>query len=277
MGKVKIKRKSTLIDMTAMSDVTVLLLTFFMLTSTFLQKEPTVVNTPSSVSEIKVPMSNLMTVLVSAQDPTKTDVNTEGKVFISFAGDVDSVWSSTNLRVAVLKEAEKLFEEHRGKKLNLTPMQYAEFSKMNMFGVPFENLPTLLDMESTKRDKFQGDMTNPQVGIPIDDNKDPGKNLNDFQIWLQAVQNVAQDFRSQKREAMAEKGASEEEIQNMESLYKSLIRTGEGIAVKADQNTKFEVVHRVFDNLQTMSLNKFSLMTALKSEDEPKVTTNEGE
>ncbi|WP_290090695.1 biopolymer transporter ExbD, partial [Duncaniella muris] len=39
MGKVKMKRKSTLIDMTAMSDVTVLLLTFFMLTSTFLQKE----------------------------------------------------------------------------------------------------------------------------------------------------------------------------------------------------------------------------------------------
>ena len=55
MGKVKIKRKSTLIDMTAMSDVTVLLLTFFMLTSTFLQKEPTIVYTPSSVSEEKVP------------------------------------------------------------------------------------------------------------------------------------------------------------------------------------------------------------------------------
>ena len=63
MGKVKIKRKSTLIDMTAMSDVTVLLLTFFMLTSTFLAKEPTVVMTPSSVSEEKVPMNNLVTIL----------------------------------------------------------------------------------------------------------------------------------------------------------------------------------------------------------------------
>ncbi len=39
MGKVKIKKKSTLIDMTAMSDVTVLLLTFFMLTSTFLDRD----------------------------------------------------------------------------------------------------------------------------------------------------------------------------------------------------------------------------------------------
>ena len=33
----KIKKKSTFIDMTAMSDVTVLLLTFFMLTSTFIE------------------------------------------------------------------------------------------------------------------------------------------------------------------------------------------------------------------------------------------------
>ena len=68
MGKVKIKRKSTLIDMTAMSDVTVLLLSFFMLTSTFLAKEPTVVMTPSSVSEEKVPMNNLVTILVSGKD-----------------------------------------------------------------------------------------------------------------------------------------------------------------------------------------------------------------
>ena len=50
MPKVKVKRKSTAIDMTAMSDVTVLLLTFFMLTSTFVQKEPVQVSTPSSVS-----------------------------------------------------------------------------------------------------------------------------------------------------------------------------------------------------------------------------------
>jgi biopolymer transport protein ExbD len=40
MGRAKIKKKDTFIDMTAMSDVTVLLLTFFMLTSTFVKKEP---------------------------------------------------------------------------------------------------------------------------------------------------------------------------------------------------------------------------------------------
>ena len=51
MGRAQIKKKSTFIDMTAMSDVTVLLLTFFMLTSTFVKKEPVQVTTPASVSE----------------------------------------------------------------------------------------------------------------------------------------------------------------------------------------------------------------------------------
>ena len=55
MGRAQIKKKSTFIDMTAMSDVTVLLLTFFMLTSAFVKKEPVTVNTPASVSEIKIP------------------------------------------------------------------------------------------------------------------------------------------------------------------------------------------------------------------------------
>ena len=45
--------------MTPMSDVMVLLLTFFMLTSTFVKQEPVRVNTPGSVSEIKVPENNM--------------------------------------------------------------------------------------------------------------------------------------------------------------------------------------------------------------------------
>ena len=73
MPKLIVKRKSTFIDMTAMSDVTVLLLTFFMLTSTFVQKEPVVVTTPASVSEIKIPETNILSILV----------DTDGKVFMS--------------------------------------------------------------------------------------------------------------------------------------------------------------------------------------------------
>ena len=83
MAKVKVKRKSTFIDMTAMSDVTVLLLTFFMLTSTFVQKEPVQVTTPGSVSEIKIPETNILQILV---DP-------EGKVFLRLDKQGDMVSS----------------------------------------------------------------------------------------------------------------------------------------------------------------------------------------
>ena len=85
MGKIKVKRKSTLIDMTAMSDVTVLLLTFFMLTSTFLQKEPTQVVTPPSVSTQKIQMSNVAQVLVA----TSEDDKDTPKVYLSVTGEAN--------------------------------------------------------------------------------------------------------------------------------------------------------------------------------------------
>ena len=112
MGKVKIKKKSTLIDMTAMSDVTVLLLTFFMLTSTFLAKEPTTVHTPTSVSVEAVPAKDLVTVLVSSEDKTgklQDPTAVEGKIFLAFTGD--SVISSEKLREEVLKKAIKIYNE----------------------------------------------------------------------------------------------------------------------------------------------------------------------
>jgi biopolymer transport protein ExbD len=78
MGKVKIK-KDVWIDMTPMSDVMVLLLTFFMLTSTFVKQEPVKVNTPGSVSEIKVPEKNVLNILVRK----------DGKIFMSMDKTTD--------------------------------------------------------------------------------------------------------------------------------------------------------------------------------------------
>ena len=268
MGKVKIKRKSTLIDMTAMSDVTVLLLTFFMLTSTFLQKEPTIVYTPSSVSEEKVPTNNLVTILISSSDKSgklENAASVEGKLFISFTGDADSTFSSEKIRGMMLEEAVSIYnDQHKNAPVRLTNQQVAEFTKINMFGVPFSVLPEYLSMSITDRDKFQGDLTQPKVGIPIDGNRNREGRLNEFQIWLKAIYNVAQRINNEQCE-----GLDAEQRARVQNLYGALMRQGKGIAVKADKDTPFTVVELVFDNLQTMKLNKFSLMTALKSEDEP--------
>ena len=45
------------------------------------------------------------------------------------------------------------------------------------------------------------------------------------------------------------------------------IKDGTGIAIKADQNTSFDIVHMVMDNLQTIKQNKFTFLTALKAGD----------
>ena len=73
MPHVKIPRKSTNIDMTAMCDVAFLLLTFFMLATKFKPDEPVVVKTPSSISEIPIPDADIMLITV---DP-------KGRVFFS--------------------------------------------------------------------------------------------------------------------------------------------------------------------------------------------------
>ncbi len=254
MGKVKIKRKSTLIDMTAMSDVTVLLLTFFMLTSTFLQKEPATVITPSSVSEIKVPTANLVTILVSGAGVKdgKRDTSVEGKVFISISGDVDSTYSSENVREAVLLEAVNNYNKlHKNNPINLTNSQVQKFAKLNMFGIKLSELPKFLDMEIAHQDELMKDLSNPILGIPIDDNRDMER-PNEFQIWMRAIYNVAENNKDMGNDAFAS----------------ALRKSGEGIAVKADKDSPYSTIHNVLDNLQTLKLNKFSLMTALKTEED---------
>ena len=266
MGKPKVKRKSTLIDMTAMSDVTVLLLTFFMLTSTFLAKEPATVITPSSVSEIKVPMENLVTILVSGAE-AKSDGSlnraVEGKVFIGLTGDTDSTYSSEKMRKDLLVEAQNRYNDmHPDAKVNFTPSQISAFSKLGMFGMPMKDLPAFLDLPTTEQDKIMKEFDPNKVGIPINDNRDVTK-LNEFQIWMDAMQRVAQEYKN--NDSTDGRG---EPLEPNDKLYKALKQTGEGIAVKADKDTPYSTIHYVLDNLQTLKLNKFTLMTALKSEND---------
>ena len=131
MGRAKIKKKSTFIDMTAMSDVTVLLLTFFMLTSTFVKKEPVQVFTQDSVSVLQI--------LV---DP-------EGKIFMSLDKQPDMK--------AVL---EKMGEEYG---VDFTPEQEKKFVTASTFGVPMRSMQKYLDLPSDQQDKLLKN-----EGIPCD-------------------------------------------------------------------------------------------------------------
>lgn len=234
MGRVQMKKKSTFIDMTAMSDVTVLLLTFFMLTSTFLAKEPTTVITPASVSEEKVQETNYVQVLVSP----------EGKIWLTMHNDTSAQWSNQNMRMALLDKVAQIYNESHKNKISFTPQQKLAFSKVNAFGVPLAQMSEFLDLDPSDQDNWlQGKDGNPNhvSGIPISMNQE---NETEFQMWMRAI-------RQSENETLT-----------------SAIKDGTGVAIKADQNTSFEVVHTVMDNLQTIHMNKFTLLTALKNEGE---------
>lgn len=239
MGRVKIAKKSTFIDMTAMSDVTVLLLTFFMLTSTFLSKEPAKVITPASVSTEKVQETNVAQILV----------NKDGKVWLSMNNDTASKWSNEKMRKEVLENMVQIYnEKHKSNPVSFTGLQKETFSKLGTFGVPMAKMGEFLDLAEqqegiTKMDKWlEGDDDpNHPTGIPINENKND-KTPNEFQMWLLALSKTSN-----------------------ENLSKA-IKDGKGLAIKADESTSFKVVHLVMDNLQTMHKNKFTILTALTEE-----------
>ncbi len=160
MGRAKIKKKSTFIDMTAMSDVTVLLLTFFMLTSTFVKKEPVQVFTPASVSEIKIPETNILQILVDPQ----------GKIFMSLDKQLDMK--------AVL---EKMGEEYG---VDFTPEQEKKFVTASTFGVPMRSMQKFLDLPTEQQDKLLKN-----EGIPCDSTD------NQFKSWVRNARQVNPDLR----------------------------------------------------------------------------------
>ena len=160
MGKAKIKRKSTFIDMTAMSDVTVLLLTFFMLTSTFIKKEPVQVMTPASVSDIKIPETDILQILV---EPS-------GKIFMSLDKQPDMA--------AVL---DKMSEEYG---IEFTPDQEKKFVIASTFGVPMQKMSNFLNLSLEEQDKVLKSM-----GIPCDSTD------NQFKSWVRHARVVNPDLR----------------------------------------------------------------------------------
>jgi biopolymer transport protein ExbD len=156
MGRAKIPRKSTNIDMTAMCDVAFLLLSFFILATKFKPPEALTVVTPSSVSSKVAPDKKVVLITMDH----------DGKVYFSVSDDdknkkkdiIDAVNTAKNLN---LTDAEK-------KNFYLNPSAY--------IGVPFSQLKSYLDLapEQVKDAK--------QPGIPTVDSTN-----NELIDWMRAT------------------------------------------------------------------------------------------
>lgn len=137
MPRVKIKRKSTVTDMTAMCDVAFLLLTYFILSATARQPEILPVDIPSSTVTVKTPDKDIAMLTVG-----------DGKIFFGMIGQ--------DIRANALT---RMGEQYG---ITFTPQEIKRFSLMESFGVPIASLKQYIAMENDERLKVK------QPGIPTD-------------------------------------------------------------------------------------------------------------
>jgi biopolymer transport protein ExbD len=167
MPKVKVARKSTSIDMTAMCDVAFLLLSFFILTTKFKPSEALAVVTPNSVSSKPAPENDVVLITIDK----------EGKVYLSVS---DKNTSEKRAMITSLSTS---------KSLNLSAAQIAAFTRASSYvGVPFSQLGGLL---STAPDDLQKVK---MEGIPVTDSAN-----NQLVDWLYAAK---QAFEGKKMELL---------------------------------------------------------------------------
>jgi biopolymer transport protein ExbD len=138
MPRVKVARKSTAIDMTAMCDVAFLLLTFFILTAKPKVEDPSKAEVPASQAQVTIPDDNVMTISIGQQN----------KIFLSFSGD--------DVRSETLKTMGEKY------KVDFTPAELNRFSNTEVFGVPMSQLKQFLSTPSGELKNFE------QRGIPAD-------------------------------------------------------------------------------------------------------------
>lgn len=201
MPRAKVQRKSTAIDMTAMCDVSFLLLTYFILTATAKQPDPLNVSIPASTYKIKVPEKDIAVLSIG-----------HGKVFFETAGQ--------DIKVSTL---EKIGEQY---KIDFTPEEKKRFSVIGSFGVPIQSLKQFIMMDGDKR-KASG----LETGIPADSTN------NQLADWILQSRKAVAELHSEGMRVSI-RGDAEEEYSTMKKIIDilqkqkinkfSLITTAEG-------------------------------------------------
>jgi len=155
MPKIKLPHHSPRVDMTPMVDLFSLLLTFFMLTTSFRPQEAAVIDTPASISEKQAPDKNVMTFLVSK----------EGKVYFSISDKGDNPADTAfHFRTKILEEMGKKYS------VNFSKAQLKKFGNLTSFGMPIQFVPKWIDSKDQKeRDALQAELVKMKNdGIPYD-------------------------------------------------------------------------------------------------------------
>jgi len=184
MPRVKVPRKSTLIDMTAMCDVAFLLLTFFILTAKTKTEEKIPVDPPFSTAEKIVPDEDIATLVIG-----------KGEVFYGVAG--------FETRKQTLIQMGTLYH------INFTQAEQDRFAVTNSFGVPMNQLQTYLNLDGAENvKKFV------QPGIPQDS---VGQSPSELYNWIHAARVVTRNL-DHKEMRVTIKGDAKEEYPTIKKI-----------------------------------------------------------
>lgn len=153
MGRAKIKRGNTNIDMTAMCDVAFLLLSYFILIAEFKPAEAVEVNPPSSVASKVAPQS----------DAFMVSINPEGQVFLQMSDEM---------------KGDVIEELSTARNLNLSAEDKALFKQSLFVGTPLSQLSQFVRIKPENLHSVK------LTGIPIDSSN------NELQAWINAAVNV---------------------------------------------------------------------------------------
>lgn len=173
MPNVKIPRKSTIVDMTAMCDVAFLLLTFFILATKQKPPEVLAVQTPNSISSKAAPDKSIMITLAK-----------DGRAFLSLGDDTKKVEVLENINLT--------------KGLGLSAAEIQKWKKQEFIGLPFNKIKSYLSMaQPIAPDKMEG--------IPIKDTLN-----NEMVDWIKSITNVyAGEEQSKLQNMLLVKGDNE--------------------------------------------------------------------
>ena len=153
MGRAKIKRGSTNIDMTAMCDVAFLLLSYFILIAQFKPAEAIEVTPPSSVASKAAPQTDAFLVSISP----------EGQVFVQLSEEM---------------KGDVIEEISTARNLNLSAEDKALFKQSLFIGTPLSQLPQFVRVKPENLHSVK------LTGVPIDSTN------NELQAWINAAVNV---------------------------------------------------------------------------------------
>lgn len=150
MGRAKIPRKSTNIDMTAMCDVAFLLLSFFILATKQKPPEAVTVAAPSSVSTKAAPEKSILITLTK-----------EGKTFLMMGDDI--------------KKKDIIAAVNTAKSLGLSDAEVTKISKKPFIGVSLGQLKSL----ANRTDELPAGQ---MPGIPAKDSTN-----NELVDWIRGI------------------------------------------------------------------------------------------